>query len=167
MSSAAIAGIISQCHCFAASALRAFAISGAGRCGSCEANEREGLRAVLVQRIALRVAAQVHDRAKMVEQAQMFAPAHVDDREQHLFLDRAETLRTQQRRLLGVSLIVDAALGIINKAVPQMQIIQVGMPAKIVIGMLALGIGLPAMVAGVNTGVEFGLTILMRVIRGG
>lgn len=69
--------------------------------------------------------------------------------------------------VLGVSMIVDAALGIINKAVPQMQVIQVGMPAKIVIGMLALGVGLPAMVAGVNTGVESGLESLMKVLRGG
>lgn len=69
--------------------------------------------------------------------------------------------------VLGVSLVVDAALGIINKAVPQMQVVQVGMPAKIVMGMLALGVGLPAVVAGVNTGVESGLTTLMRVLGGG
>jgi len=69
--------------------------------------------------------------------------------------------------VLGVSLIVDAALGIINKAVPQLQVIQVGMPAKIVIGMIALGVGLPAIVSGVNTGVEVGLDTLLRVMRGG
>ncbi len=69
--------------------------------------------------------------------------------------------------VLGVSLIVDAALGIINKAVPQMQVIQVGMPAKIVCGMIALSVGLPAMVAGVNTGVETALVSLMRTLRGG
>lgn len=69
--------------------------------------------------------------------------------------------------VLGVSLVVDAALGIINKAVPQMQVVQVGMPAKIVIGMVALGVGLPAVVAGVNTGVESGMTTLMRLFGGG
>lgn len=69
--------------------------------------------------------------------------------------------------VLGVSLVVDAALGIINKAVPQMQVIQVGMPAKIVIGMIALGVGLPAVVAGVNTGVESALESLLRTMRGG
>lgn len=69
--------------------------------------------------------------------------------------------------VLGVSLVVDAALGIMNKAVPQMQIIQVGMPAKIVIGMVALGVGLPALVAGVNTGVESGLTGLLRIFASG
>jgi hypothetical protein len=40
------------------------------------------------------------------------------------------------------------------------------MPAKIVIGMLALGIGLPAIVAGVNTGVETGLDTLLRAMKG-
>ena len=69
--------------------------------------------------------------------------------------------------VLGVSLVVDAALGIINKAVPQMQVIIVGMPAKLVIGMIALSVGLPAVVAGVNTGVGTALDGLMRAMRGG
>jgi flagellar biosynthesis protein FliR len=69
--------------------------------------------------------------------------------------------------VLGVSLVVDAALGIINKAVPQVQVMQVGMPAKIVIGMVALGVGLPAIVAGVNTGVESATDSLLRLMRGG
>lgn len=69
--------------------------------------------------------------------------------------------------VLGVSLVVDAALGIINKAVPQMQVIVVGMPAKLVIGMIALSVGLPAMVAGVNSGVGTALTSLMHALKGG
>jgi flagellar biosynthesis protein FliR len=69
--------------------------------------------------------------------------------------------------VLGVSLVVDAALGIINKAVPQIQVVQVGMPAKIVVGMVALGVGLPAVVAGVSTGVESATDSLLRLMRGG
>jgi len=69
--------------------------------------------------------------------------------------------------VLGVSLVVDAALGIVNKAVPQMQVMVVGLPAKIVIGMIALSVGLPAVVAGVNTGVGTALEGLMRALRGG
>ncbi|HJP81877.1 MAG TPA: flagellar biosynthetic protein FliR [Fimbriimonadaceae bacterium] len=69
--------------------------------------------------------------------------------------------------VLGVSLVVDAALGVINKAVPQMQVIQVGMPAKIVVGMIALGVGLPALVSGVNTGVEASLLAVSRALHGG
>jgi len=68
--------------------------------------------------------------------------------------------------VLGVSMVLDAALGMINKAVPQMQVIQVGMPAKIIIGMVALSVGLPAVVAGVNTGVETGLTSLLHIFGG-
>jgi flagellar biosynthetic protein FliR len=69
--------------------------------------------------------------------------------------------------VLGVSLVVDAALGVINKAVPQMQVIQVGMPAKIIVGMIALGVGLPALVSGVNTGVEASLLAVSRALHGG
>jgi len=69
--------------------------------------------------------------------------------------------------VLGVSLVVDAALGIINKAVPQMQVIVVGMPAKLVIGMIALSVGLPAVVAGVNHGVGTALSGLMHALKGG
>lgn len=54
----------------------------------------------------------------------------------------------------AVSLVVDAALGVINKAVPQMQIFLVGLPAKIIMGMLAMAIALPALVNGVQYGVE-------------
>lgn len=68
--------------------------------------------------------------------------------------------------VLGVSLVVDSALGIINKAVPQMQVIVVGLPAKLVIGMIALSVGLPAVVAGVNTGVGSALEGLMRALKG-
>jgi flagellar biosynthetic protein FliR len=69
--------------------------------------------------------------------------------------------------VLGVSLVVDAALGIINKAVPQMQVIQVGMPAKIVMGMIALSVGLPAIVSGVNSGVESALGLLFKSLKVG
>jgi flagellar biosynthetic protein FliR len=55
--------------------------------------------------------------------------------------------------VMGVTLVVDAALGLVNKAVPQMQVLIVGMPAKIVMGLIALSLGLPALVGGVTSGV--------------
>jgi flagellar biosynthetic protein FliR len=55
--------------------------------------------------------------------------------------------------VMAVSLIVDAGLGIVNKAVPQMQAMLVGLPAKVIMGMLALSLGLPAMTSAVSTGV--------------
>ena len=68
--------------------------------------------------------------------------------------------------VLGVSLVVDAALGIVNKAVPQMQVVVIGLPAKIVIGLIALSVGLPALVSGVNSGVGVALEGLLRTLKG-
>jgi flagellar biosynthesis protein FliR len=68
--------------------------------------------------------------------------------------------------VLGVTLVVDAALGLINKAVPQMQVLQVGMPAKLVMGMIALSLGLPAMTSGISSGVGAALDSLGRIFHG-
>lgn len=56
--------------------------------------------------------------------------------------------------VISVSLIVDAGMALINKAVPQMQIFVVGMPVKSALGMIALSVALPAMTLGVQAGVE-------------
>jgi flagellar biosynthetic protein FliR len=45
---------------------------------------------------------------------------------------------------MGVGMLVDGALGLVNRAVPQMQALQIGMPAKIAVGLTAVGIALPA-----------------------
>jgi len=55
---------------------------------------------------------------------------------------------------LGVSLIVDAALGLLSRAVPQVQPLQVGMPAKIAAGLFAVMFALPTLVGGVAYGVD-------------
>jgi flagellar biosynthesis protein FliR len=67
--------------------------------------------------------------------------------------------------VMAVSLVVDAALGIINKAVPQMQTMVVGMPAKIMIGMIALGVALPALATGINSGIGFSMDSLGRIFQ--
>lgn len=59
--------------------------------------------------------------------------------------------------VLAVSMIVDAGLAIVSKAVPQMQAMLVGLPAKVIMGMLALSIGLPALAGSVSSGVGFAL----------
>ncbi len=56
--------------------------------------------------------------------------------------------------VIAVSLIVDAGLGIVNKAVPQIQAMLVGLPAKVILGMIALSLGLPAMTSAVSSGVN-------------
>jgi flagellar biosynthetic protein FliR len=60
--------------------------------------------------------------------------------------------------VIGVGLIVDAALGLVSKAVPQMQAMMVGAPAKIGAGLAAVGLVLPAVTAGVQNGVQFAMT---------
>jgi flagellar biosynthetic protein FliR len=65
----------------------------------------------------------------------------------------------------AVSIVVDAALGLVNRAVPQMQVFLVGMPAKTIMGMIALSISIPALVGTVQSGVEVvadGLTLAFR-----
>jgi flagellar biosynthetic protein FliR len=65
----------------------------------------------------------------------------------------------------AVSMVVDAALGVIGKAVPQMQVFMVGMPAKIAMGMIALTVALPALVSGVQYGVNLGTNSLAQVFQ--
>lgn len=66
--------------------------------------------------------------------------------------------------VLAVSLVVDAALGVISRAVPQMQAILVGLPAKLIMGMIALSLALPTLVVGVQSGVERATDLLLRAI---
>lgn len=66
----------------------------------------------------------------------------------------------------AVSLVVDAALGLINRAVPQMQPFLVGIPAKIGVGVLALGIALPVTVAAVKSGVDVASKHIVQVFQG-
>lgn len=69
--------------------------------------------------------------------------------------------------VLAVSLVVDAALGIVSKAVPQMQAIMVGLPAKLIMGMIAMSLALPTLASGVQAGVEQATDALYKVMRSG
>ena len=66
--------------------------------------------------------------------------------------------------VLAVAILVDAALGIMNKAVPQMQIFIVGMPAKVAMGLMAVSVGLPATAAAVLGGIEYATDTLYKVM---
>ncbi len=65
--------------------------------------------------------------------------------------------------VVAVSMVVDAALGLVSRAVPQMQALVVGMPAKILMGMIALSLALPALVSSVRTGVDMTVDSLAGV----
>ncbi len=67
----------------------------------------------------------------------------------------------------AVGFVVDAALGIVNKAVPQMQVLAVGMPAKIAMGVVALSVALPMMAASVSSAIELASSHLAKLFGGG
>jgi flagellar biosynthetic protein FliR len=52
--------------------------------------------------------------------------------------------------VMAVGFLVDAALALMTRAVPQMQVMQVGMPAKVGVGIATVAVGLPMAVVGVN-----------------
>ncbi len=54
--------------------------------------------------------------------------------------------------VMATGFVVDAALALMTRAVPQMQVMQVGMPAKVGAGLAAVSLGLPMTVAAVHEG---------------
>lgn len=66
--------------------------------------------------------------------------------------------------VLAVSLIVDAGLGIVSKAVPQVQAMLVGLPAKVILGMLALSLGLPALTGSVSSGIGIAMKMVSTTL---
>jgi flagellar biosynthesis protein FliR len=65
--------------------------------------------------------------------------------------------------VLGVSIIIDAALGLMSKALPQLQPIQIGAPAKLALGMASVSLCLPALVAATQSGVAQSVDLIGRV----
>lgn len=66
----------------------------------------------------------------------------------------------------AVSLVVDAALALISKAVPQMQAMQVGLGAKVGVGILALSLSLPPLVVAVTSGCEQAFNVVHHIFNG-
>lgn len=54
----------------------------------------------------------------------------------------------------AVTVVIDIASGLVNKAVPQTQPFLIALPAKLSLGMIALAVGLPALVAAVSGGLD-------------
>jgi flagellar biosynthetic protein FliR len=72
----------------------------------------------------------------------------------HLLQDMCLIALQVAAPVMAVGFLVDCALGIVARAVPQMQATYVGAPAKVGIGLLTVSIGLPAAVAGTTWGVR-------------
>jgi flagellar biosynthetic protein FliR len=66
----------------------------------------------------------------------------------------------------AVSVVVDAAAGLVNKAVPQTQPFLLALPAKLMVGLFALGLGLPAMVVATQAGVNFTFSHMSKMLGG-
>ncbi|HXH62024.1 MAG TPA: flagellar biosynthetic protein FliR, partial [Fimbriimonadaceae bacterium] len=66
----------------------------------------------------------------------------------------------------AVAVVIDAAAGFINKAVPQTQPFLLALPAKMMVGILVLGIGLPAMVVATEAGVNFTFSHMSKMLGG-
>ncbi|MBS1715063.1 MAG: flagellar biosynthetic protein FliR [Armatimonadetes bacterium] len=67
----------------------------------------------------------------------------------------------------AVTLIIDFAAGIVNKAVPQTQPFLLSLPAKLAAGIVVVSLGLPALVAAVQSGLDSAFTHLGRALGGG
>jgi flagellar biosynthetic protein FliR len=65
--------------------------------------------------------------------------------------------------VLGVSIIIDAALGLMAKALPQLQPIQIGAPAKLALGMASVSLCLPGLVVATQNGVGQSMDLIGRV----
>ena len=62
--------------------------------------------------------------------------------------------------VMAVGFLVDAALGLMTRAVPQLNAMHVGMPAKVGAGIAAVSLGLPLTVAGVGAAVNASFSAL-------
>jgi flagellar biosynthetic protein FliR len=66
----------------------------------------------------------------------------------------------------AVSIVVDAAAGLVNKAVPQTQPFLLALPAKLIVCVFALAFGLPAMVVATRAGVDFTFSHMSKMLGG-
>jgi flagellar biosynthetic protein FliR len=67
----------------------------------------------------------------------------------------------------AVGIVVDAALGIVNRAVPQMPVFLVGLPAKVGMGLAGLSVALPLIATGVSGALDSAFDELARAFGGG
>lgn len=66
----------------------------------------------------------------------------------------------------AAAFVVDAALGLVSRAVPQINVLMSGISAKILVGMIALSLTLPTLAYGVNEGITFMATSLKHMTSG-
>lgn len=62
-------------------------------------------------------------------------------------------------------IVADMALAAVSRAVPQMNVFIVGAPAKVVIGLMSLAVGLPALAWGVSNIISTGAGSIEQILR--
>jgi flagellar biosynthetic protein FliR len=62
----------------------------------------------------------------------------------------------------AVALVVDAGLGLVSRAAPQVNVLMLGISAKLMVGLIALTVGLPAFAYGVQQGMAYTVEVLTR-----
>lgn len=68
--------------------------------------------------------------------------------------------------VVAVTVVIDVASGLINKAVPQTQPFLLSLPAKIALGMIVLAFGLPMLVGSVDRGLDMTFLALGEMLGG-
>ncbi len=63
----------------------------------------------------------------------------------------------------AVMFVVDACMGIVSRAVPQINVLMAGISGKILIGMIGLSVSLPALAIGVNRAIDWTGDSLIRL----
>lgn len=66
----------------------------------------------------------------------------------------------------AVTIVIDLAAGLVNKAVPQTQPFLLSLPAKLAAGIVILALGLPALTGAVQTGLDFTFEHLGHALGG-
>lgn len=66
----------------------------------------------------------------------------------------------------AVSIVIDAAAGLVNKAVPQTQPFLLSLPVKLSVGMVILAAGLPALVVATQSGVDMTIETVSKMLGG-
>ncbi len=66
----------------------------------------------------------------------------------------------------AVTIVIDLAAGVVNKAVPQSQPFLLSLPAKLAAGVVIMSVGLPALVTAVNSGLDITFDRLGEILGG-
>lgn len=65
----------------------------------------------------------------------------------------------------AVALVVDAGLGLVSRAAPQVNVLMLGISAKLIAGIVALAVALPVFAYGVQQGLEYTIELLSHSLK--